>query len=439
MQSAIQIEQKSDQSALSFFNQIYAIAKESKVNYEEAAKKLEKILEDYKVEALKKSPICVGAPLEQQDNNKLTPAGKLAFEGDEEAAEFLRIFGADAGAIGSGAARGRYREYAEYLRLNYCTGPLDTLIIAMGAAKGGDQDYAEELRLNNDIVADELTCSAIEGGHLEYAEYLRSEHGANVDIIAYATSALGYRDYTEYLRTDCNADIKTIVTGASGGGYIAYVEYLCRKKYYRDIAVIAERISSYQRIIKNEQEVLRSLAENDKFRIELNAELKKHTPFPELNELINKAERIATYRPKYNFDQCLALGNVELNIWYLQCFSLVKNNKLSFSSFISIGCYLSPMTFKDSQGFCVNRRFDIFQKLLVKEVNKHCASKRWLGLFGGDKKADAFSVACANAKTTEQLKPLLEKEMKQNGNEAKAQPQDNLFRDLVVRHYKRFN
>lgn len=199
-------------------------------------------------EALKKL-LAQGVCIDQHyQGEALTPAGKLAAEGNKKAVLLLIQFGANVNFIGLGAIQGGQRDYAEFLRLNYGASVdyiaqgaawlgqrdyaeylrinhgADVSYIAMGAARAGDRDYIESLSINtNSIYNAYIGMYAAWGGQRDYAETLRNP--ANVHLIAMGAAMGGHLDYVEYLRSQ-GASVHFIAMGAAEGGYLDYAESL---------------------------------------------------------------------------------------------------------------------------------------------------------------------------------------------------------------------
>jgi hypothetical protein len=281
-------------------------------------------------------------------------------------------------------------------------------------AKEGNKE-AVELLMKLGANVNDIAAGAAIGGHRDYAEHLRQNHGANVNNIARGAAIGGHRDYAEHLRINHGANVNDIAKGtADSFGFV------------------------------NKTIALHSLSfmTNKNYRAQIAKELKdqKLVSF-DVTKLVPKAERIAELRPKYNYSQCIAFGNREIQTWYLQCAVLVGNgkNKLAPELFLSVATYLSPLTHNEAGDFYKKSRFDMFQKLLVQGVDQYCKKTQTLYFFDRDKQAEEFSVNCAKAKERNELQSLLDNENKRiNGDEKSQQnKKPNPYNEIIVRNLKR--
>lgn len=158
-------------------------------------------------------------------------------------------------------------------------------------------------------------------------------------------------------------------------------------------------------------------------------------------KLIPKAERIVALRPKYNFSQCIALGNREIQTWFLQCTVLIQRGKICTNLFSSIAIYLSPLTLWEAEDLYIKSRFDTIQSLLVRGINQYCKRTRILLFFNRDKKAEAFSVICSRAENKNGLLKLLSDEKNRIARDKKSQTnqQEDPYDDLIVKGLNRLN
>lgn len=143
----------------------------------------------------------------------LTPAGKLASEGNKEAVEFLIQFGANVNAIGFGAALGRKKDLAEFL---YARHGANINELAAGAAATGDREYAEYCRKHRGAHSDFIAWGAELGGDNFYAEELFNDHKADVKQLARGAAFRGDEKRTEYWQRESIID-ETAYNAMLGG------------------------------------------------------------------------------------------------------------------------------------------------------------------------------------------------------------------------------
>ena len=230
-----------------------------------------------------------------------------------------------------------------------------------------------------------------------------------------------------------------IARGAALGSHREYTEYLCTTLGANVNNIV--KATAHCGDFSNKTLALHSLAfiKNDKYRAELAKELKYQKLVPyDVTELVPKAQKIGQLRLKYNYSQCIALGNRHVLMWYLHGATLVKQNKFSLQLFLSIATYLSPLTLKESTDLYKKSRFDQIQKLLIKDINKYCIKTRDLFFFNRDKKAEAFSLVCSKSANNEELRAFLVAEDKRiSDSKSLKQNNANPYKDLIVKHSKR--
>jgi hypothetical protein len=406
----------SNQKNSSLFDQIYEIAKNVK-NDKDAFQKISQIIKiDFRL-------------IDVRDGSGMyTPASKLAIEGNTEAVELLMKLGAYVGQIALDVAAMGNRECAETLRINYGASPS---YIAMGAAFNKNREYAEDLRINHRANVNAIAAGAAQVGDRDYAEILRINHGACVSSIASGAARGGNRDYAEYLLQQHKANVNYVVMDAARGNDRGYAEDLYLK-HDACIGLIAEGLQR-SRDFDNATIALRTLAfmKNNNYRAKIASVLKdKKLVSYDVTKLVPKAKKIAELLPKYNYSQCIALGNREIQTWYLQCTVIIQQKKLAPQLFLTIATYLSPLTLNEASDLYKKSRFDLFQKLLVRDIDKYCVATRSLRFFNRDKKAEAFSAVCSKAKNNEELLALLKKE--------RSRKEDTPYQNLIGRHVKRW-
>jgi hypothetical protein len=191
---------------------IYQAASKAQTNYVAAEEELIKILSGKYVS------------VDIFDNNEMSPAARLAQQGNRKAVQLLRKYGANINQIAKGAAMGSQPWVDELheagANINY---------IAFGAAWAGNINYAETLRLEHNANINYIAQGAVMNSTpecIEHAEFLRIHHNANVNFIAQAAARAGNRNYAENLRINHRANVDFIAKGAAGYVDNAYAEYL---------------------------------------------------------------------------------------------------------------------------------------------------------------------------------------------------------------------
>lgn len=185
----------------------------------------------------------------RDDKALLTPAGKLAQEGDEESALWLLENGANVHIIGMGAAMGGYYKFAEFLYHRYGA---SADFIAKGAAIRGDMDYAMTLHEEKGASIAMIAEGAAMAGNRGAAEAIRlsypdkhphasvyhpiavlpSEKRMSYNIttcIARGAILFGDQDYVEELLQTGLVNCNELILAAAIINNEAYVENLKRR------------------------------------------------------------------------------------------------------------------------------------------------------------------------------------------------------------------
>lgn len=177
-----------------------------------------------------KKILCLGGCVDESFND-ITPAGKLASEGNKKAVGLLMKYGASVNHIALGAAKGKHHKFAEMLFKKY-----DVKIdyIASGAALCGDFEYASQL-MRRGATALSVACFAALGGYDKYAEKLRLRFHLDANNIAGYAAQGGHFYYVEQLIHDLlEVDFKNIARSAARGGHFDFA-----KSFKTDIKDIA--------------------------------------------------------------------------------------------------------------------------------------------------------------------------------------------------------
>ncbi len=174
--------------------------------------------------------------IDVRNYNGLTPAGKLASEGNFNLAMILYgTFRADVNYIARGAACGGYIEFAMKLLNEYGANVND---IVQGAACGGYIEFAMKLLNEYGANVNDIASGAACGGHIEFAMKLFNEHRADVNRIALGATCGGYIEFAMKLFNEYSADVNYIAYGAACGGYIEFAMKLFNE-YSADVNDIA--------------------------------------------------------------------------------------------------------------------------------------------------------------------------------------------------------
>ncbi|CEG57274.1 ankyrin repeat domain-containing protein [Legionella fallonii] len=158
--------------------------------------------------------------IDVQNYSGLTPAGKLASEGNLNIAMILhRKFSSNVNYIALGAALGGHIEFAMELFNKHRA---DVRYIARGAARGGHTEFAMKLFNEHGADVNEIACGAASGGHTEFAMELLNKHDANVNYIAQGAAFGGHIGFAMKLLNKHAAGVNYIALGAALGGHIAF-------------------------------------------------------------------------------------------------------------------------------------------------------------------------------------------------------------------------
>lgn len=200
------------------FNQIYQLAKQKQTRQ----------LKDY-LSSTRKS-------VDIQNNDFLTPAGLLAFEGNTESARYLITnFVANIDYVAEAAAYGGQLQFAEKLMNDYGTG-LD--MIARGCARA----TAQAKQNNNNEQHNRL---------YDYLIKLCHFHGASLDSIIEGAALAGDKELAKGFAQRNQQHLKPLIKGAATYGDLGWVQELLQEGADPQIALEAAASATHEHIIND--------------------------------------------------------------------------------------------------------------------------------------------------------------------------------------------
>lgn len=290
--------------------------------------------------------------------------------------------------MAKGAAIGGYIEYAEFLRQHHSADPS---MIAEGAAMSGYWHYVDYLSADVEINHKNTLIGASEGGFKDYATHLLIKHCLPIAHARFGAKEGGHQQFVDEIFSANHSEsyINILAKEAAEQGDVLSAEFWYVKQG-ADIKIIAQGFEKCG-AFDNEKLTLSRLADcrNDHFRKALGETIK----VPELEEFdmtqqVPRATTIRKYKMNYqiDFDQAFALTSpkVEMQIWLLQGYQLVQQQKLIPEIFILIASFISPMTYAQTEGL-----FNGFtlkkEKAFLQQDLKGYLTKSLLNFFGSDK------------------------------------------------------
>ena len=249
-----------------------------------------------------------------------TPAGFLARKGDIQAAEWLRLRGANVDQIAFAAAAGNLQEYA--LKLNQYGSPIQTerYMVAPARTVSVPGNYKLPPRHSHGPMARR---TYVPGRSVHVAashSYRRTDTIATVDWIAAGAAFGGHVEFAEELRTKHYARLSIIVEWAMHGSQYDYI-----KKLYEQAVIKGADFVSHTKnnnLFTTPEQILYTLSriKNQKLREEIISYLSNTQPSPSnVPSILNKANLIHAIMSvhKLSYKQAYYYNNVEINQWFL--------------------------------------------------------------------------------------------------------------------------